>query len=122
MLRPPPKPKKLRIRPTQAMLVKWGAIALGVLWLLGAGYQEFLKPDPMEIVRSAQLKRQLEACDGPFSVRYRCKSELMIESENRMFGKWTWKLGVVFIPLIVISLLYHSVFLRFWDRGEPRRG
>lgn len=103
-------------QPMQVTAVKWAAIVVGCLWLMGAGYQEFLKPDPMQTIRSAQMKRQVGNCRGTYSSRYKCQSSLMIASESKLFGLWTRKIGVVFIPLLMLSVLYHSVFLRIWGR------
>ncbi len=103
-------------RPMQVTAVKWAAIVMGCLWLLGAGYQELVKSDPMRSVRSAQMKRQASNCRGKFSSRYKCQSSLMIASESKLFGVWVRKIGVMFIPILILSVLYHSVFLKMWGR------
>jgi DNA-binding response OmpR family regulator len=109
---------KKAAQPMRIIGAKWLAIALGSIWLMGAGYHEILRPDPMQSVRSLQLKREVGNCRGTYNARYRCKSGLLVASKNSLFGAWTRKIGVVFIPILILSVLYHSVLLKVW--GDPR--
>lgn len=116
-VRPTVRYKKAR-QPLRIVTAKWAAIVLCGVWLAGAGYHEFLRPDPLRNVRSLQLKREVGNCRGTYNSRYRCKSSLIIASKNSLFGAWTLKFGVVFIPILILSVLYHSVLLKIW--GHPR--
>lgn len=107
-------------RPGRIVAAKWIAIVLGTIWLAGSGYYEFLQRDPMQNVRSMQLKREVDNCRGTFNSRYRCKSSLLVASKNSLFGTWTIKIGIVFIPILMLSVLYHSVLLRIWGNRPTR--
>lgn len=105
-------------QPRRIAAAKWLAIVFGTIWLVGAGYHEFLRPDPMQNVRAMQLRREVGNCRGTYNSRYRCKSSLLISSKNSLFSAWTIKIGVVFIPILMLSVLYHSILLKIW--GDPR--
>lgn len=117
------KAGKARGRPPNRLVAaKWAAIVLGSIWLAGSGYNEFLRADPSARIRAIQLKRQIDNCAGTFKTRYVCKSAALIRSENRLFGRWTKKIGIVFIPILMLLVLYHSVFMRMWGAQPARRG
>lgn len=98
--------------------IRWLSIAVGVMWMLIAGWQEFLTFDSYEdSLKAARLQQRLANCQGNVAKRYDCKSSILIAEQRDKFIEWGTKSAIVFGPLIVLGLLYTYAYRRI-DRKE----
>ncbi|MGE5148043.1 MAG: hypothetical protein ACM3N5_14915 [Candidatus Eiseniibacteriota bacterium] len=102
-------------------ILKWGALAVALLWTVAAGWGELSKAELPDNFRSAAYKRQAEKCEGSFESRYECKSHIIINNDSSTFNDWVLRLAIVFGPSILIWVLYSRVQDRRERLAEEER-
>lgn len=105
----------------QMSILKWGALAVGLLWAIAAGWGELSKIELPDDFRSPAYKRQAEKCEGSFARRYECKSAIIINNDNSTFYDWALRLIIVFGPPTLIWGLYNRVQARRERQAEEER-
>jgi hypothetical protein len=103
------------------IVLKWVAVAVGVLWIGAAGWGELTKMTLPDGFRSTAYKREAEHCRGSFESRYECKNAIIITNDNSTFNDWALRLLVVFGPPGAIALLYGQVQRRRERQAEEER-
>jgi hypothetical protein len=102
-------------------ILKWCAVAVSVIWIIAAGWGELSKMELPNDFRSASDKREAERCGGSFARRYECKSSIIIGNDNTTFYDWVERLVIVFLPPLLIGLLYGKVQQRREQQVEEER-
>ena len=112
-------PMNVKLNPKKwAVSRKMGAICL--VWIVAAGiHQLFIHEEPYDY-RTANIEERLKNCAGNFSRRYECKSAITLERNNRLFFIWIRRLGIIFVPPLVL-LRVHNVITRRRATRRPVR-
>ena len=105
----------------QMSILKWGALAVGLIWAIAAGWGELSKMELPDNFRSTSYKRQAEKCEGSFQNRFDCKSAIIINSDNSTFNDWVLRFAIVFGPPVLIWVLYNQVQRRRERQAEEER-
>jgi hypothetical protein len=105
----------------QMPMLKWGALAVSLLWIVAAGWGELSKIELPDNFRSATYKRQAENCEGSFERRYECKSHIIINNDTSAFNDWALRLIIVFGPPALIVALFNRVRVRRERQAEEER-
>lgn len=94
-----------------ARLIKWGLILVSAAWIAAAGW--FVLQDRVDPATAALLQQRyedrLKDCEGRYSDRYECRSELMRAKSWETALLWTQRLGITFGPPLVLALLFTVV-------------
>ena len=94
--------------------------AICLVWILAAGiHQLFIRVEPYDY-RTANVKERIENCAGNFSHRYECKSAITREQNNRLFFIWIRRLGIIFVPPLVLLRVHHVITRRRATRRPVR--
>jgi len=99
-------------------LIRFWVIVLGVLWVVGVGWREFVARGEAGAYRSAYDRTP--ACTGSFRRRYECRSARIIGAENALFFSWGKRIAVVFLPPLALIYLFGK-YARRRDQIEAER-
>lgn len=84
-------------------------VALGVVWILFAAYDQWLASDALLSTRTTQYERQMESCYGTFQQRYACKSAIMVGEGQSLFSLWATKAAIIGGPPLLAAIIYSVI-------------
>jgi len=102
---------------------KWILILFSLAWMGAIGWHEFENRTPPETaaVRERLLEQKLKDCRGQYSARYDCKAELLRDQGSDTTLAWARRLGLIFVPPLVLALIYGMLNRRHEERRESKR-
>jgi hypothetical protein len=93
----------------------WGVTAISLLWIGGAGWNQFgdIPESEIETHSSAAVQDRLRDCSGSFKQRYDCKESIVLRVKQDTFNSLSERLAIVVVPPLLAALGAHLIRRRW---------